>query len=641
MAQSSFYSDGDLYDPESIFAGSAAYAQALAASASAQASALASANSAAAARAAITYISAAAEGVPNDGIADASASLQALVDRVTTTNPFGAFIDCSDGVFRLDHPVIVGGNDIVIGGASPGQLASFHRNHDTGALFKFTALGTGTVSIARSGLRYCALRDLGTSSNGNGQRTGMFGTWANSPYGAIFETAFAPIIDNVEFYNEGLATFGVIDPRPENLKFSFNRVLEAGRTAWNLKGGTLSATLYPRSGSLYGNTVNIEAGFISGGVVYPSCDYGLVCDEADGFSVDQFHIQSTNTSHILLPGNSVGKPLHNFAVTNGQLDIGLGSGLVISGSVPIKSVQFDGWASPNGYGTSSIGVNISNPVDGVSIDLERLEGWTGAGVIINNAAADNVNLRVSQAQNNTGTAISINAGKRVTVNLGLINGLDVAGTGAQTVNGVYVGSGVDCSISGGKITKCANGVVIDAGATNTGITGVDLRGNFTNALFNIGTNTNAKGNPGAANIPLIDSVPAEQAALSLGSLVFRLSGANFNSTADQAIPITLPTGYTRYRIQAILFSNPSISLTTAVGGVYTSPSKGGIALVAASQAYSALTTNTAGANGSLLNVAVTNFASAFYNSATMYLSLTTPQGSAATADVTVFIQPLP
>jgi hypothetical protein len=125
-----------------------------------------------------------------------------------------------------------------------------------------------------------------------------------------------------------------------------------------------------------------------------------------------------------------------------------------------------------------------------------------------------------------------------------------------------------------------------------------------------------------------------------GMIRYKLTGANFNSTTDQAITITMPTGVTNYRLNGIFVSNPSTSLTTAVGGFYTGATKTGIAVVAASQAYSGLTTNTVGSSGSLLNLTITNGTTAIYNSTTLYLSLTTPQGSAATADVTVVIQPL-
>src|SRR5579871_1423819 len=50
---------------------------------------------------------------------------------------------------------------------------------------------------------------------------------------------------------------------------------------------------------------------------------------------------------------------------------------------------------------------------------------------------------------------------------------------------------------------------------------------------------------------------------------FSLKGVNFNSaTTDNAIAITLPTGYTRYAISAVTISNASHTLVTATCGVF-------------------------------------------------------------------------
>lgn len=117
----------------------------------------------------------------------------------------------------------------------------------------------------------------------------------------------------------------------------------------------------------------------------------------------------------------------------------------------------------------------------------------------------------------------------------------------------------------------------------------------------------------------------------------RLIGANMNSTADQAIPISFPSA--TYQIDSIDISNASISLTTAVGGFYPSASKGGTAIVANSQAYSTLTAAAVNAAGSTMTatLAVTTAA---WNLRTIYFSLTTPQGAAATADIRIYCRPL-
>jgi predicted solute-binding protein len=84
----------------------------------------------------------------------------------------------------------------------------------------------------------------------------------------------------------------------------------------------------------------------------------------------------------------------------------------------------------------------------------------------------------------------------------------------------------------------------------------------------------------------------------------------------------------------IYVTNASTSLTLAAGGIYTATSKGGTAIVAAGQVYSALTSSSKTLQ---TTIAVTDTRT----ESTLYLSLTTAQGSAATADVYVFADVLP
>jgi hypothetical protein len=103
-----------------------------------------------------------------------------------------------------------------------------------------------------------------------------------------------------------------------------------------------------------------------------------------------------------------------------------------------------------------------------------------------------------------------------------------------------------------------------------------------------------------------------------------------NSTSDQSfLPFGggAPPSYVITHIRAV---NASISLTLAVGGIYTAASKGGNALVAAGQVYSALTGSTIGLDLTLAAVG------AGLQSAIPILSLTTAQGATATADLYIF-----
>lgn len=115
-----------------------------------------------------------------------------------------------------------------------------------------------------------------------------------------------------------------------------------------------------------------------------------------------------------------------------------------------------------------------------------------------------------------------------------------------------------------------------------------------------------------------------------------ISGADFNSTADQIIQF--PNTITAFNISAILITNASLSLTTAVGGFYPTTAKGGTAIVANTQVYSSLTTAAKLLSATLAaNAATTRYSSSNVDNIdgylSIYLSLTTAQAVAATADV--------
>lgn len=116
-----------------------------------------------------------------------------------------------------------------------------------------------------------------------------------------------------------------------------------------------------------------------------------------------------------------------------------------------------------------------------------------------------------------------------------------------------------------------------------------------------------------------------------GILLGELIGANFNSTADQAI--TIFSAPAKYIVRRIVVTNASTSLTTAAGGVYKAASKSG-AIVAATQVYSTLTGSTLFLDLTLS--ATGNESTTVKTAKNLYLSLTTAQGAAATADVYVY-----
>lgn len=108
-------------------------------------------------------------------------------------------------------------------------------------------------------------------------------------------------------------------------------------------------------------------------------------------------------------------------------------------------------------------------------------------------------------------------------------------------------------------------------------------------------------------------------------VLFNLLSANMNTTADQAF--TKLGAFTNYNITSIIVTNVSTSLTLAAGGIYGAASKSVPIIVAAAQVYSGLTGATV-----ILNPTIAAGGLALLSASGLFLSLTTGQGGAATAD---------
>jgi hypothetical protein len=118
---------------------------------------------------------------------------------------------------------------------------------------------------------------------------------------------------------------------------------------------------------------------------------------------------------------------------------------------------------------------------------------------------------------------------------------------------------------------------------------------------------------------------------------------NFNATnTDNAIAITLPTGFTRYRVSTLIVDHPSTTFSTATFGLFTAAAGGGTALLNTSPTTAAFTSaaeNTAGNMMLVALIAAGNTTS--FNVNTIYFRTVTAQGSAATADVILYVNAVP
>lgn len=170
----------------------------------------------------------------------------------------------------------------------------------------------------------------------------------------------------------------------------------------------------------------------------------------------------------------------------------------------------------------------------------------------------------------------------------------------------------------------------------TAVNGGTGQSSFTDGQFLIGqtsSGTLVKGTLTAGvGLTIANGSGASTIGMVLGNnkLIGTIVGANMNSTADQ--PFSMTSGVGKYVVRTIVVTNASASLVLGAGGIYTTTAKGGTAIVAAAQVYSALTAATKSLD---LTIAAAGIGSTF-TASPLYLSLTTGLGSAATADFYIF-----
>jgi hypothetical protein len=111
----------------------------------------------------------------------------------------------------------------------------------------------------------------------------------------------------------------------------------------------------------------------------------------------------------------------------------------------------------------------------------------------------------------------------------------------------------------------------------------------------------------------------------LYTVVGQLLNADFNVTTDQVIPLWV---YRPSIIGIYVTNSNGAPLTTAQGGIYSAASKGGTAIVAATQGYTQL-------NGNPVYLQLTLAAFLRITTNQIFFSLTTAQGAAAHADIYV------
>ena len=126
-----------------------------------------------------------------------------------------------------------------------------------------------------------------------------------------------------------------------------------------------------------------------------------------------------------------------------------------------------------------------------------------------------------------------------------------------------------------------------------------------------------------------------------GLFAYSKKQINFNAAnSDNPLLINLPLGYTRYRVEKILISNATATLTTATCGVFTQTGAAGLGVVAGSTSVT-VSQPVDDTNANMQSLTIVNQNTMSLIDTTLYFRVQTAQGSAALADVTIFYQPLP
>ena len=313
--------------------------------------------------------------------------------------------------------------------------------------------------------------------------------------------------------------------------------------------------------------------------------------------------------------------------------------LTCTGNSDTDTITIDGGIAAGTYlpATSAPAVDAANGVWGISAGL-NFEGSSAdtseTTIAVTNPTADRTFTLPDASGTAFLTSLATNVADAANAVTGISNGL------------LFEGSSADAN----ETTVTVTNPTADRTFTIPDMTGTPmlttLSTNTTDAANSVLGTTNgfifegATANASETTVTVIDptadrtlSYPDETGTFLTtasqrhqGMLLASLA-ANMNSTADQALAI--PS--TSWIIEAILITNASVSLTTAAGGFYTGASKSG-AIVAAGQVYSSLTSSTKILFPTLTGAATTDRLTV----STIYLSLTTAQGTAATADVYVF-----
>lgn len=413
------------------------------------------------------------------GVAGSSTAITNAVSYVVAKWGKG-FIDCR-GRWLLDTDTItITANDVVLGGVAGFGFAEFVRGHNSGPLFAFQSATPAVGYCVRSGLVNAFVYD-----------SSAMGTFANSPYGVVFDLVNYPYFDNVKVTDECVAFRACANLYGNNIQiYHGGKTYAAGRKALYFGPSALTSPFVNYGGSIFLSNMDVVAGTISGTTIQPKADDAIYIENCDGINLINCHAIFGAFANLHIKRTDSATPCDNIEMANLYLDMGAGYGLRVDGTQICHNIKLNVTVSQIGLGSVGVdGVSIIGPCDRVTLDI-NVEGMKGNGIHVNNAGVSRLTIRPGHIYNidsddtGDGDGIYIQACTSASIIGGLIGG------DGKTQSGIHLGSGATkVKVTGVKASDCDGwGCIIDSGATDFDITSNDFTGNTAGALLD-GTST--------------------------------------------------------------------------------------------------------------------------------------------------------
>jgi len=549
-------------------------------------------------------------GATGDGGTDDTAAIQAALNAAGVNGT----VIFNNGVYFVSSTLYGFPNQTLRGGGSNSTLIKRTGNYGDTLVFGGATSASGHVCIYDMWFKHGSgdytkginsLPDLATSGAHirlyGSQQAIISNVWIwRLPYQLVFESGSLGIVENCHFY-------GIWDNDYSAAQEGIAQLLLKGLPTLGIVTSTTIRDCFFTGDAAFARPVTFTPS--TGNVTLNITDcvgsqYGVQITDSEDLDMTGCYLSSHSNSSVLVD-NTPADPAFQLRIFGNFFDVAKYQSINI-GPVNSQSSYINITGNTfNGEGTGLHAINVNSSSGSFS---------SHSSIIANNNFLAHIGtpillagLYASNVIGNTFTSYNI---------------LNVSPSDPSYCSAVYVtDQSAELTLNNNVVgygSYCYLGITVQSGLTNVyqyGNINVDVPVTaFTQQAF------------GLPNI-----IPGTQ------SLIGILKSVNFNITTDQAIPITLVGGYTNYRIDDIVMINASTALTTAVGGIYPSPSKGGSPYVAAAQTY---TTVLSGATA-FLSLTKTNVGGlATHNDPILYFSLTTAQGAAATADIYVFGTPI-